>query len=148
MAATQIEAMIARFDSQPCGALVSTSGKLWFGEIPPDKVLPFVGLAHGGSTPEYNTEGDYEELDRFSFELHDTDLVRLEQYATAIKVAFDLPGTNEAKAALPIANAVFLSCTRTSYVVTVDPNEDYRGMTVYVALLEYQTRVRKTIGTS
>jgi hypothetical protein len=148
MADTQIQAMIARFDSSTAGAMVTASGKLWFGEIPADKTLPFVGLAHGGSSPEYNTEDTYDETDRFSFEVHDTDIENVERIATEIKKAFDLPGTNEAKAALPITNASTRSCERTNYVVTVDPNEDYRGQTVYIAVLEYTVIVRKTIGVS
>lgn len=149
MAATTLQAVIARFDGTTPGALTQLAGKLWFGEIPADKSLPFVGVAHGGTAPpEYNSEDDYLELDRFHFEVQDTSLVNVERIATEIKIAFDKPGSDEAHTAFPIDNAKCISCTRTSYMVRVDPETDPQGNSVYVAELDYELTVRKTKGLS
>lgn len=150
-AKTTIEAMIARFDSvfatSSIGEAIMEAGGLRFGEIPADKALPFVGLGHGGTmAPEYHTESDYTEADKFSFEVHDTSLVNAEGIGTEIKKAFDLPGSAQAQAALPMDDARVISCRRTGYFATVDPNDDPQGRTVYIVTVEYEVTVRKTLG--
>lgn len=150
MAATNLQAIIARFDTGAAGALASQSGKLWFGEVPEDRTtFPLCCLAHGGAQPpDYNFENDYLEDDLYSFFVFHTDLAACEAMALEIKKLFDLPDSFECAAALLIDNASARSCVRTSYVVSVDEHDTPQGLSVYKAQLDYTLTVRKTRGTS
>src|SRR5262245_52885817 len=135
MATTQIGAVVALFDSLATGA----AGGLWVGEVPEQQTtLPFVALQHEGAEPEWYTERDYLEKDKFRFVVLHKPLSAAEDMATQIKTGFDWTTS------LLVANATIIKCERTGYrVAGAEPYRDPGGEVVYRVEVDYELWTRK-----
>lgn len=112
MAASVIGAIYDYFETTAAAALVSSSGGLWFDEVPEDKagVLPLVALFHDGDEPpEYTAVAQYLRKTRVHFEAYAVGLDAISTLGAAVEAAFNIPETATIKDLILVTNAIVIS---------------------------------------
>ena len=143
MATTLLGILVDRFDDVPALVAAVPTG-IYVSQIPETKPLPYVVLVHGGEVPDWNFQNEYVEEGRVQFYCYALTCQAVEEIATLVKSAYDWEeGSLVVTGGDAVARAISLE--RTNYLVSItDLFRAPSGEVVYEALVEYQTRIRRT----
>jgi hypothetical protein len=115
------------------GGLVASG--VWVGDVPSEKVLPFVALEHLGEEPRWTSEATYVEATR----------VRWHVFAEAAK----LPGQANPDATdwktLALTGGQSIRVQRTGYTFSLDPNRSPDDERVYAATIDVLCEVQRAL---
>jgi hypothetical protein len=116
------EAIVSRFaDSAALVTAFTTSGGLWFGEIPSEEQLdggPFIALFYDGDAAPINNSGTtYVQATRYHFEMYHTALETLRGYVKTLEALYDKPKTSDARATFSITGVSPMGCVITGSAI-------------------------------
>jgi len=147
VANTILGAIYQRFQSTVAAS--AASGGLWFNEVPEEKsAFPFVSLFDDGSTPDYTTENEYTEKEKFHFEVYAAGLSAVGNVVKQINRAFNLPGTAQAKTAFVVDGGEAIGCQLQRTVFASVGERGNTGEMVFQGTISFELWVRYSLATS
>ena len=121
----------------------SGSQGIWFGQIPANLELPFLGFVHNGETPEYYTEKEYADSGSFLFSIYAETVAETERLALIVLAIYDAFIKNWN--ALDFTGATCTAWARTRYQIFFEPIEDVEAKYVGRADITYEYTTMKQL---
>ncbi len=142
MATTILQSLVAVFAASGNADFVGSQG-LWFGEVPQQLELPFLGLVHGGESPEYTFEGQYADSGTFTFSVFAEGVAETERLALVVLRIYDAFVKNWN--GLNFSGGVVTDWAKTRYTISLEPMQDVNARRVGRADFSYSYTTQKTL---
>ncbi len=135
MAAGLLGALNEHFLASDAYADFSSSGGLWFGDIPEEKpALPFLVIEHNGDVPSWTTEELYLEIGKLTVHLFAVGLATAEALAVKVKRVLDW-----CEKGLQVADALVKKVERKNTRAQLADFRAADGQVVYYFKIDYET---------
>lgn len=142
MATTITQSVLAKFPDVLLPAFSASQG-LWFGEIPQNFSLPFVGFVHGGERPTYTMEREYQESGTFTFTVFAEGVAETERLALLVMNVYDAFTKHFSQ--LDFTGGKMVDWERTSYMVSLEPIANVQAKRVARADFQYAYTTQKSL---